>query len=203
MGDLYIFGAGQVAEVAHYYFAQVSPRREIRFVVDDNHLLETSLDGIPIISMTEALSMADSEDDAWFTGISYKGRNSIRQRKADELSAHGFKFDSYVHPSAQCWSGFTIPANSMILENNVFQLKSSLGDNSIVWSNNHIGHHTSIGRNTFIASEVVISGSCAVGDNCFFGVNSSVIDGLTLGDSVVVGAGAILKESAPSRTVVR
>lgn len=201
--DLYIFGAGQIGEVAAYYFGESSRFRRMHFVVDDEYRTADAVDGIPVMSWTEGLAAARRDTDQWFTAISAKKRSVPRQERADALLAHGFCLASYVHPTTTAWRGFSVPTNSMILENNVLQYKSTLGPNSIVWSNSHVGHHTSIGANTFITSEVVISGNCTVGDNTFFGVNATVFDGITIGSRAVIGAGTVVREDVPERTVVR
>jgi sugar O-acyltransferase (sialic acid O-acetyltransferase NeuD family) len=201
--DLYIFGAGQIGEVAAYYFAETSGLGEIRFVVDDEYRVADVVDGIPVLAWTEAVAIARRGSDRWFTAMSAKRRSAPRQERAAMISDLGFEFASYIHPTATAWRGFSMPANSMILENNTLQYKSALGPNSIVWSNSHIGHHTTVGANTFITSEVVISGNCTIGDNTFFGVNATVFDGISIGSRAVIGAGAIIREDVGERTVVR
>lgn len=193
MSTLYVFGAGQIAETCAYYFAQERPQREIVFVVDSEYFDNDTLDGRPVVPYQEAIGRCSVDVDRWFTAVSYRKRNTLRQAVADRLTKAGVAFESYVHPTAQTWSGFQVPTNSMIMESNLFQYKSSLGANSIVWSNNHIGHHSSVGRNAFIASEVVVSGNCSIGDNVFLGVNATIIDGIEIGDLCAIGAGAVVK----------
>lgn len=201
--DLYVFGAGQIAEVCAYYFREEGRFRRYHFVVDPEYLTDTTVDGLPVLTTSEALERARPGEDMWFTAMSAAKRNTLRQARAESLRAAGFELASFVHPSALLWNGFVVPGNTMIMENNILQYKSSIGPNSIVWSSNHIGHHTAIGANTFLASEVVISGSCQIGDNCFFGVNATVFDNIAIGNKVIVGAGAVIREDVVDNSVIR
>lgn len=200
--DLYVFGAGQIAEVVAYYFRERGGIDEQYFVVDPGYAPGDHVDGRPVLPLDEALGRADPDRDRWFTAMSARKRNSLRQLKAEQIAAAGFRFDSYVHPSAQVWAGFHTPPNTMVMENNILQYKCSLGENSIVWSSNHIGHHTAVGANTFITSEVVISGSCTIGDNCFFGVNATVFDNVSVGDRAIIGAGAVARSDVDPQAVL-
>lgn len=200
---LFIFGAGQIATVAGLYFSETKKYSQIFYVVDEGYLNQDfDVDG-PIISWREAQEEALATRDLWFTAISFKNRNKLRADVASRIAKLGYSFASYIHPTATCSRDFRIQPNSMIMENNVFQVRTSLGANSIVWSNNHVGHHTTIGENAFIASEVCISGSCEIGVNSFFGVNSTVIDNLKIGNNVIIGAGALITKSVEDDSVVR
>lgn len=200
--DLYVFGAGQIAEVAAYYFRERGGIDEQYFVVDPGFAPGDHVDGRPVLALDEALRKANPEQDRWFTAMSSRKRNTLRQAKAEQIAAAGFRFDSYIHPSAEVWRGFRTPPNTIVMENNILQYKCSLGENSIIWSSNHIGHHTQVGANTFITSEVVISGSCTIGDNCFFGVNATTFDNISVGDRAIIGAGAVARSDIPSGAVV-
>ena len=201
--DLYIFGAGQIGEVCAYYFRQEGHFRRQYFVVDEDHLVSSTVDGLPVLVTEEAWAKAQPGEDAWFTAMGSAQRNSLRQQRAAVLRAAGFTLASYSHPTATLWDGFVLPSNTMIMENNVFQYRSCIGQDSIVWSNNHIGHHSRIGQNTFMASEVVISGSTEVGSNCFFGVNSTVFDNVSIGNRVIIGAGVVVRSDVADESVLR
>lgn len=201
--DLYIFGAGQIAEVCCYYFRKEGRFQRIYFVVDPEFLSSTEVDGIPVLTTDQAIARSRRGEDQWFTAMGAAHRNTLRQHRAEQLQALGYELASYLHPTASTWDGFVMPSNTIVMENNIFQYKSTIGDNSIVWSSNHIGHHTRIGSNTFVASEVVISGNCRIGDNCFFGVNATVFDNIVIGSRTIIGAGTVVREDIADEFVVR
>lgn len=201
--DLYVFGAGQIAEVCAYYFRKEGRFDRHFFVVDPEYRTSDSVDDTPVLLTEEAMAQARLGVDQWFTAMGSAKRNSLRQERARVIRTAGFTLASYLHPTATVWDGFILPSNTIIMENNVLQYKSSIGPDSIVWSNNHVGHHSRIGANTFMASEVVISGSTTVGDNCFFGVNATVFDNVSIGDRVIVGAGVVVRSDIPDDAVLR
>lgn len=200
---LFIFGCGQIGEVARYYFAGTRQFETLFFVADDDYVSASVVDGVQVLAYSEALGMAQRGKDRWFTALSSRGRGQERQAVIDRLRGLGFHFASYVHGSAQLWRGLSVQENCFVLENSTLQYKSCLGRDSVVWSNSHIGHHTSVGPNAFITSEVVISGNCTVGSSVFFGVNSTVYDGVSIGSRVVVGAGAIVRGDVEDGATVR
>ena len=200
--DLYIFGAGQIADVIGTMFREFAAFEEITYVVDEESLgADYAVNG-RVIGWDSAVRESAENPSQWFTAIGYRNRNSLREQIAQRIANHDFDFASLVHPSAQVASGFELGRNVIIMENNVVQRGCRIGDNSIVWSSNHLGHHTSIGRNTFIASEVCVSGSCEIGDNNFFGVNATVFDNLRIGDSNIIGASTTVRANIGSHEVV-
>ena len=50
MKDLVIFGAGQIAEVIHYYFTQEAGRKVVAFSVDAKYRTAEMLLGLPVVS---------------------------------------------------------------------------------------------------------------------------------------------------------
>lgn len=200
---LFIFGAGQIATVIGSYFVDTKKYSQVLYVVDEGFIDQGIDVSGPVLTWREAQETALPASDLWFTAISFKNRNRLRAEVASRIEKLGYRFASYIHPTATCSSDFCIQPNSIIMENNVFQVKTSLGANSIVWSNNHVGHHTKIGKNAFIASEVCISGSCEIGENSFFGVNSTVIDNMKIGNNVIIGAGTLITKSVDDDSVVK
>ena len=55
MRPLVIFGAGEFAEVVHYYFTRDQQRKVVAFAVDEEYLRESSLCGLPTVSLSDAL----------------------------------------------------------------------------------------------------------------------------------------------------
>ena len=201
MTRLVIFGAGQIAEVAHYYFTTDSPFDVVAFTVDSAFIDGKALLGLPIVPFEAVERDYPPDDYALFVAMGYGRVNANRATKVAEARDKGYRLASYVSSRAWVWNGFEPRENLMIMEHNTIQPFVRIGENTTLWSGNHIGHHTAIGNNVFIASHAVISGSVTVGDNCFIGVNATVRDNITLGAHCVLGAGALVVRDAPDRTV--
>ena len=201
MKKLVIFGAGQIAEVARYYFTEDSAYEVVGFTVDADYLEATEIEGLPVVPFEDAEQRFPPADHAMFVAMGYGGVNANRAAKVVEARAKGYPLAHYVSSRAAVWTGFEARPNQFILEHNTIQPHVEIGENTTLWSGNHIGHHTRIGDNVFIASHVVVSGSVAIGDNCFLGVNSTVRDNVTVGRASVLGAGALVVKDAPEETV--
>ncbi len=201
MRRLVIFGAGQIAEVAHYYFTEDSPYEVVGFTVDGDYLVRREVLGLPVVPFEEVETRFPPEDIALFVAMGYGRLNRNRAAKVAAAREKGYRLAHYVSSRAWVWKGFEPRDNQFIMEHNTIQPYVEIGENTTLWSGNHVGHHTSIGDNVFIASHVVISGSVTIGDNCFLGVNATVADNLTVGRACVIGAGALVLRDAPEGTV--
>lgn len=201
MKRLIIFGAGQIGQVAHYYFAEDSSYEPVAFTMDAEFIEKDRAFGLPVLPFEEIEEKFSPDDCDLFVAMGYGKLNQSRQAKVAEARAKGYRLAHYVSSRAWVWKGFEPRDNLFLLENNTVQPFVSIGENTTLWSGNHIGHHTTIGANVFIASHVVISGAVTVGDNCFIGVNATIGDNLKVGNRSVVGAGALLLHDAPDAAV--
>jgi sugar O-acyltransferase (sialic acid O-acetyltransferase NeuD family) len=202
MKPLVIFGAGEIAEVAHFYFTHDARRTVAAFTVDGAYLKDKSFCGLPVVAFEEVQQRFASATHDCFVAMSYAKINALRAQKCAEAKARGYALASYVSSKATLWPGFTPGANCFILEDNTLQPFAALGDNVTLWSGNHIGHHARIGANCFITSHVVISGGVEVGDHAFIGVNATVRDHVKIGARAVIGAGSLVLEDVPDDGVV-
>jgi sugar O-acyltransferase (sialic acid O-acetyltransferase NeuD family) len=202
MKPVLIFGAGEIAEVAHFYFTRDTRIPVAGFTVDAAYLKESRFCGLPVIPFEEAqASFAPGAHDL-FVALSYAKINALRAQKCAEGKARGYRLASYVSSKASVWDGFQAGENCFILEDNTLQPFVRIADNVTLWSGNHIGHHARVGANCFITSHVVISGGVQVGDNAFIGVNATLRDHVKIGARSVIGAGALVLEDVPDDGVV-
>lgn len=189
-----IFGNGETAKLAKYYFENEPNRVVSGFVVDDEYATGELLGGLPVFRLSEATS------GLMHCALSYRGLNRIRAVKYDELRERGFTFASYISSRATVLSS-NIGDNAFILENNVVQPGVKIDDNVMLWSGNHIGHGSRIGAHTYISSHVVICGNCTIGERNFFGVNAAVKDFTTIGNDCFITMGAIVTKDMPDGSV--
>ena len=201
MKRLVIFGIGQIAEVAHYMFAEDSDYDVAGFTVDDDYRDRDEHLGLPVFPFERLQDSHSPDEFVLFVAMGFGKVNEQREAKLAEARANGYDFASYISSSAWVWRGYEAQPNTMVMEHNTIQPYVTIGENSILWSGNHIGHHSKIGKNVFIASHAVLSGAVSIGDNCFIGVNATIRDNVTLGSHCVVGAGALIVNNARDRTV--
>jgi sugar O-acyltransferase (sialic acid O-acetyltransferase NeuD family) len=187
-----IFGTGQLASLAHFYFKNDTNYDIVAFTIDKTWIKNDHFEGKPLVSFDEIEKQYPPSEYKLFAPLSFKKMSDNRKEKFIVGKKKGYTFVSYVSSKASTWSDLDIGENCFIFEDNTIQPYVKIGDNCVLWSGNHIGHHTKIGDHNFITSHVVISGACIIGNNCFFGVNSSVRDETIVADYTLIGMGCNL-----------
>jgi sugar O-acyltransferase (sialic acid O-acetyltransferase NeuD family) len=202
MKPVLIFGAGEIAQLAHFYFTRDTRIAVAGFTVDAAYIKESRFCGLPVVPFEEAPSAFAPAAHDLFVALSYAKINVVRAQKCAQGKARGYRLASYVSSKASVWDGFQVGENCFILEHNTIQPFVRIADNVTLWSGNHIGHHARVAANCFITSHVVISGGVQVGENAFIGVNATLRDHVKIGARSVIGAGALVLEDVPDDGVV-
>lgn len=193
---LVIFGAGDIAQLAHFYFCTDSNYEVVAFTVDAAYMTEAEFCGLPVVSFEELPDRFLPDAHEIFVALSYSKLNEVRKEKYLATKALGYRLATYVSSRATVLNEGRIGDNCFIFEDNTIQPFVTIGNNVTLWSGNHIGHHSIIHDHCFIASHVVISGGVEIGESCFIGVNAALRDHIKVGQKCVIGAGALLLADA-------
>jgi sugar O-acyltransferase (sialic acid O-acetyltransferase NeuD family) len=193
---LVVFGFGNMAEVAHYYFTHDTDRRIEAFTIDRDYITETTFQGLPVVPFDEVPARFPAADYDMFVAIGYSKINAVRRDKYLAVKAAGYGIASYVSSHATVLNDGRIGENCLILEDNTIQPYATIGNNVVLWSGNHIGHHSTISDHCFLASHIVVSGGVEIGESCFIGVNATLRDHIKVGARCVIGAGALILADA-------
>ncbi|MDB5619738.1 acetyltransferase [Tardiphaga sp.] len=202
MRQIVIFGTGEIAELADFYFTHDSAFEVVGFTVDQAFLKTETFLGRPVVAFEDVAATFPPDRFALFVALSYAQLNSVRAAKVAAARTLGYSLASYVSSRATVFPGFAPADNCFILEDNTIQPFASVGANVTLWSGNHIGHHSVIDDDVFMASHVVVSGGVRIGQGCFIGVNATLRDHVTIGKQCVIGAGALVLEDQPDFAVV-
>jgi len=193
-----IFGAGEFAEVANFYFDHDSDYTPVAFTVDRSFRREDSFCRLPVIPFEDLAGTYPPGSADLFVAIGYSGLNRHRAEKVAATKTLGYTLGSFLSSRAVVWPGFDLGENCFIFENNTIQPFTTVGVDTILWSGNHLGHHSKIGAHCFVAGHVVVSGGVTVGDFCFLGVNATIREHITIGERCIIGADAlVLTDTAP------
>jgi sugar O-acyltransferase (sialic acid O-acetyltransferase NeuD family) len=193
MSKLVIFGCGDIAQLAHFYFTTDSAHEVVAFTVDRAYLPpDATFCGLPVVPFEEVEQSYPPDAHAIFVALSYSKVNQVRAGKVDEAAQKGYSLASYISSRATVLTQEPIGENAFILEDNTVQPFVKIGRDVTLWSGNHIGHHSEIGDHCFIASHIVVSGGVKVGPRCFIGVNATLRDHITIGEGCVIGMGAMI-----------
>jgi sugar O-acyltransferase (sialic acid O-acetyltransferase NeuD family) len=196
-----IFGTGQIAELADFYFEHDSNYLVKAFTVDTGYKREDTFRGKPVIALEDLPREFPPTEFGAFVALSYSKLNALRAEKCAALKDMGYQLASYISSRANIFPGTRPGPNAFILEDNTIQPFVTIGANVTLWSGNHIGHHSTIEDDVFLASQVVVSGNCRIKRRTFIGVNASLRDGTTIGERCVIGMGACVTADCPDETV--
>lgn len=201
MKKLVIFGSGDIAQLAHFYFSRDSSYEVVAFTVDAAYWDESSFCGLPVVPFEEVAVLFPPEHNNMFVALSYSRLNALRKEKYLEAKALGYRLASFISSRATVLNEGRIGENCFIFEDNTIQPFVTIGNNVTLWSGNHIGHHSIINDHCFIASHVVVSGGVEIGEQCFIGVNATLRDHIKIGEKCVIGAGTLLLADAEAEGV--
>ena len=189
---LVLFGAGDIARLAHVYFASDSKYEVVAFTVDRDYCKAVTFEGLPLVPFDEVKRRYPPSRHTMFIALSYSQMNALRTRKYDEAKALGYTLASYVSSRCTYLSDHAPGDNCFILEDNTIQPFVRIGNNVTLWSGNHIGHDSTIDDHCFLASQIVVSGRVTVGRSCFIGVNATLRNAITIAPRSLIGAGAVI-----------
>jgi sugar O-acyltransferase (sialic acid O-acetyltransferase NeuD family) len=198
---LVIFGTGDIARLAHFYFTRDAAREVAGFTVDRDYRTADALLDRPLVDFETVKDRFPPSEHDLFVAVSYRNVNRVRAEKYQAARDLGYTLASYV--SSRCTFLSDTPAgdNCFILEDNTIQPFVTIGNDVTLWSGNHIGHDSVIEDHCFLASHIVVSGHCRVGAYSFIGVNATLRNGITVAPESVVGAGALIMKDTVAKGV--
>ena len=200
--SIIIFGDGEIAKLAFFFFQNYSEYSIAGFVTDKEHNKNEIFLNLPIINIEDVVKMFPPCSYQAFIAISYNKQNSLREEKFLKFKSLDYNLTSFIHPSATIAKNVEIGENCMLLENQVIQPYVKIKDNVVIWSGCHIGHGTTIDVHCWLTSHVVISGNVYIGKRSFLGVNSCIRDNINIGSDVMIGMGANVTKSIESGNVI-
>lgn len=196
-----IFGTGDIAQIAAYYFETDSAYEVEAFTVDKAYCKESHYEHKPLVPFEELASVYPPARYKLFIAVSYAQMNRLRESKFNEAKNMGYELVSYISSHCTYLSQFKAGENCFIFEDNTIQPFVRIMDNVTLWSGNHIGHHSLIHSHNFISSHVVVSGHCTIEPNCFIGVNATIGHQVKVGRESLIGAGSIITKDTEEKSV--
>lgn len=201
MTKLVLFGAGDIARLAHYYFTHDSTHDVVAFCVDDEYRAASEVLGLPLVSFEEVTRHYPPDTHSMFVALSYAKMNQVRAAKYAAAKALGYELVNYVSSRATFLTQYPTGDNCFILEDNTIQPFVKIGNNVTLWSGNHIGHDSTIEDHCFISSHVVVSGHCTIGAYSFIGVNATLHNSIRIAERCLIGAGAVMMKDTVAKGV--
>lgn len=189
-------GGGMAREVA--WLAQSLDYQVVCFIDDDETLWSSFLNGIPVMSIDEALERFPT-----VSVVGGIGSPRIRENTMAKALAAGFDTTSLIHPNVEHSDTVEIGEGAVICAGNILTVNIRLGHHVQVNLDCTIGHDVILGDYTTLAPGVHVSGWVHMGKRVYIGTGANIINGtkdkpLVISDDVVVGAGACVTKSLPA-----
>ena len=201
MSKLIIFGCGEIAQLAHFYFTTDSKHEVVAFTVDQKYRQHDTFRDLPLIAFEEVRKLYPPQDYKMFVALSYRGMNKIRAEKYHQAKESGYELVSYISSRCSFLTDNPVGDNCFILEDNTIQPFVKIGNNVTLWSGNHIGHDSVIEDHCFLASHIVVSGNVRIHPYCFIGVNATLRNSIQIAPESLIGAGAIIMKDTVEQGV--
>ena len=201
MARLVIFGAGDIARLAHYYFTRDSEHEVAAFTVDQKYIEEDSFLKLPLVAFEDVAKRYPPQHYKMFVAMSYAKMNKLRAEKYYQAKGLGYDLVSYVSSRCSLLMEYPVGDNCFILEDNTIQPFVKIGNDVTLWSGNHIGHDATIDDHCFLASHIVVSGHVHIHPYCFIGVNATLRNSIEIAPETLIGAGAIIMKNTEPKGV--
>jgi len=201
MDKLIIFGTGDIAKLAHYYFSCDSEYEVTVFTVDKEYMTGDVFLDLPVIDFEEIVDYCPPGTHKMFIALSYTKMNKIRAQKYFKAKEMGYELATYISSRCTFLTDKPVGDNCFILEDNTIQPFVEIGNNVTLWSGNHIGHDSVIEDHCFLASHIVVSGNVRINKYCFIGVNATLRNSITIARETLIGAGAIIMKNTVEKGV--
>jgi sugar O-acyltransferase (sialic acid O-acetyltransferase NeuD family) len=203
MPKIVVYGAADMARLAHWYISHDSAHEVVAFTVDRAYRTSDSYLDLPVVDFEIVAQKFPPADYQMFVAIGYSQINAGRARAYAAAKAAGYELASYVSSRSTYLSEHAPGENAFILEHCTVQPFVSIGCNVTLWSGSTVAHDSHVGNHCFLASQVAISGFVHVGERCFFGANSTVRDHVRIADRSLIGAGCVIAaDTAPDHAYV-
>lgn len=201
MSKLVIFGAGDIARLAHYYFTRDSEHEVAAFTVDEKYIRGDTFLDLPLVPFEEVAAGYPADEYKMFVALSYAKMNKLREEKYHQAKQNGYELASYISSHCSFLTDHPVGDNCFVLEDNTIQPFVKIGNDVTLWSGNHIGHDAVIEDHCFLASHIVVSGNVRIRNNCFIGVNATLRNSITIAPETLIGGGAIIMKDTVEQGV--
>ena len=186
--NIVIFGIGELAQLANFYFSNDSNYKVCAFTLDSQYIETDTYLNLPLIPFETIQGSYPPHKFEMFIAIGYSKLNENRKIKFFEAKDKGYKLVSYVSSKSTSWSDLVVGENTFIMEDNTIMPFCKIGNNVLVWVNNIIAHHMIIEDHVTITSHCAIGGNVTIKEQAFIGLNSTLRNNIEIGKGAIIGA---------------
>lgn len=198
---LIIFGVGELAELAAFYFENDSNYHVVAFCADPDYITADEYCGKPLISFDFIEDKYPPAEYDMFIAIGYSDKNENRKRKYYEAKNKKYILANYISSKNSFWPQLEVGENTFIMENNTIMPFCKIGNNVLIWVGNIIAHHMVIEDHVTITSHCAIGGNAVIEEGCFLGLNCTIRNNITIKKGCVIATSAnVIKTTEENST---
>ena len=155
-----------------------------------------TIEGYPVIWVDDIAPMAKDHDV--ICGIS----TTLRHRFVAQVSVHGFRFATLIHPAACISPRSSIGAGCIIEPGVVIASHTTVCKHVFLNRGVLVGHDTRIDSYASLQPGANVAGVCHISESTYVGMGSVVIDHTVVGRNSVIAAGAVVTKNIPDNVMV-
>ena len=125
-------------------------------------------------------------------GLIAIGDPMVKQTVFERASTNGWRFGSFVHPSALLGARVALAPGTFIGPNCTLSIDIRIGLCSFVNFGCGVGHDVTIDDFVQINPGVQIGGNCKIGRNTLVGSGTTIIEATAVGQYCVIGSGSVI-----------
>ncbi len=198
-----IYGAGGFGREVAWLVETISETfkevfQAVCFIDDDDRICGTSLNGLEVLSLSQA-----KEQYPGVYAVSGIGIPKVRAATMQKAFDAGFGVTTLIHPRVEMSKWNKVGEGTVICAGNILTTNIMIGKHVQINLDCTIGHDVIMEDYATLAPGVHISGYVYIGKRAFIGTGVAVINGtknnpIVIGDDVVIGAGACVTHSVPA-----
>lgn len=197
-----IFGIGELAQLAHYYFTNDSDFEVCGFTLDKEYIDSDKFMDLPLVDFSIIDKIFSPLNYYLYVAIGYTNNNENRKIKYYEAKEKGYKLASYVSSKSTFWPSLKIGENTFIMEDNTIMPFSEIGNNVLIWVNSIIAHHMIIKDHVTITSHCAIGGNVIIEEQAFVGLNVTIRNNIVIGKGAVLGTASNITKNVDDFTIM-
>lgn len=201
MSKIVIFGASYAGRMMRAYLERQGDE-VVAYTVDEKFLEAPTFDGLPVYPWERLEQHCPPGAVELLGPISHYEMNGFRRDRHRQAKARGYRLACFIHPSAQIYADH-IGEGAVILEFNIIQPGTWIGDGLVSWSGSVIGHDTHVEDYCFLSGSVTVGGRSRIGTGSFLSFGSLTKPGITLGERCALLNRAYVGADLPPLSVVK
>jgi acetyltransferase-like isoleucine patch superfamily enzyme len=197
--NVVIYGIGQQADLAHYYFEHDIGRDVIAYIIDFE-VKDKRKNDLPVYYLNEFKNKLEGKEFEVFIAVGGVGLNAVREYYFLHFLKMGIPVTNCISDNTRIHQNTKIGLNTFIDDTTSIMPFCQIGNNFSTIKG-FIGHHSVVEDNVSIMA-AQIGGNVIIGNNCFIAMGATITSGVTIGEFSIIDSGSIINKNIPPHSVI-